>query len=81
MRKLKEYVELREGDRAHDQWRSDRGALHDYTLKHRAWFEWNLNDQAKVDMMFRFNITCEHCGGINSAVFDWEEMLRIGRWI
>lgn len=49
--------------------------LKDYSLKHRVKMEWDLNKDAKRDMMFKLKIDDYE------VILDWEEVLKAGRFI
>jgi len=66
---------IREGDRTTVQHKSTRGALRDYSLKHKVWMEWDLNDDSKRDTIFKLHLDDQ------TVILDWEEVMRHGRWI
>lgn len=49
--------------------------LKDYSLKHRVKMEWDLNSEAKRDMMFKLKVDDYE------VILDWEEVLKAGRFI
>lgn len=73
--KVKDMVKLRETEGAKSQHSKPHAVLKDYSLKHRVSLEWEMNDDAKRDQMFIIKI------GDTSAVLDWEEFQRAGRFI
>lgn len=66
---------VREMDDAKTQSKKSFGILKDYSLQHRVTMQWDLNDDAKRDMMFKLTIDDKE------VILDWEEMQRYGRWI
>jgi hypothetical protein len=66
---------LRETDSAKNQHARPRSVIKDYSLSHRVTMEWDLNDEAKRDTMFRLTIDNE------SVILDWEEVMKSGRFI
>lgn len=71
---LKDMSVLREGDSARSQSESNRGVLRDYSLQHRVEMQWNLNDEATRDRMFKFKIDNYE------VILDAEELMRYLRW-
>lgn len=72
---LKDMSVLREGDSARVQHKKTKGTVRDYSLKHRVEVEWDLNEDAIRDKMFRLKIDgCE-------VILDAEEMMRYLRWV
>lgn len=66
---------LKESDSAVDQHRSKRGSLKDYSLKHQVSIEYDMNEDSIRDRMFILRVDDYQ------VVLDWEEMMRIGRFI
>lgn len=66
---------LREGDSAWEQRTSVRGVLKDYSMNHVVELEWDLNEEAIRDKIFRFKI------GDTEALIDAEELQRLVRWV
>lgn len=66
---------LRENPSATSQHRSSRGVLKDYSLKHRVSMEYDMNKDSERDRMFVLKIDDY------SAIIDYEELMRIGRFI
>ena len=66
---------LREGDAARTQHKKKGGVIKDYSQKHRITVEWDLNEDAIRDKMFRLNV------GGNEVIVDAEEMMRYLRWV
>jgi hypothetical protein len=71
----KDQAVLREGASVYDQHRSTRGALKDYSMKHKVTMEWDLTPVSKRDRIFRLVI------GNSSVLLDWDELQRLGRWV
>lgn len=71
----KDRGELREGDSAVEQHRSTRGSLKDFSLQHKVSIEYDMNDDSIRDRMFILRVDDY------KVVLDWEEVLRIGRFI
>lgn len=71
----KDRSELREGASAVTQHKSNRGVLKDYSLKHRVSIEYDLNEDSVRDRMFLLKIDDY------TVLIDYEEFLRIGRFI
>lgn len=72
---MKDRSELREGDRAWLQHKQSRGVLKDYSLQHQVSIEYDLNDDSIRDRIFKLKIDDYE------VVLDYEEFLRIGRFI
>lgn len=66
---------LREGDSARVQHKKTYAVLRDYSMNHRVSMEWDLNEEAQRDMMFRFKIDDLE------VVLDAEELQRYLRWV
>lgn len=66
---------LREGESATSQHRSSRGVLKDYSLKHQVSMEYDMNDDSERDRVFILKVDDY------SVVLDYEELMRIGRFI
>lgn len=49
--------------------------LKDYSLSHRVTMEWDLNDDATRERIFKLTV------GDNVVLLDWEEMMKAGRFI
>lgn len=75
MRKEKDYSAMREADRTTVQHKSSRGALRDYTMRHKVIMEWNLNEDAKMDKIFKLKVDDLE------ILLDAEEVLRLLRWV
>lgn len=67
---------LKESQSATDQHRSKRGALKDYSLKHKLSIEYDMNDDSIRDRMFVLRID-----DAITVIIDYEEFLKIGRFI
>lgn len=72
----KDMLTLREGDETRVQRNQKMGNLKDYSLKHRVAVYWDLNDDAKRDLMFKLVID----DGIE-VILDAEDMMRYLRWV
>ena len=66
---------LYEGDSAKTQHKSDNGLLKDYSMNHRVEIQWNLNDEAKKEKIFRLIIDDYE------VLLDAEEVMRTIRWV
>lgn len=66
---------FREGESATDQSRMKRGVLKDYSLKHQVSLYYDMNEDSTRDRIFILNIDDY------SVVLDYEELMRIGRFI
>lgn len=66
---------LREGDSARTQHKSNHGSLKDYSLKHKVRVEWDLNDDAKQEKIFKLRVDDK------SVLLDAEEVVRVVRWV
>lgn len=73
--KSKDFSVLRDTESAKTQYKKSRAALKDYSLSHQVVMEWDLNEDAKRDRMFRLTV------GGNTVILDYEELLKSGRWI
>lgn len=73
--KEKDMVKLRETEWAKKQVKKPLAHLKDYSLKHRVTMEWDMTDDSKRDSMFLLRI------GPTTALLDWEEVLKAGRFI
>lgn len=60
---------------ARTQHRTPSASLKDYSLTHKVKMEWDLNEEAKRDMIFKLTV------GNNTVLLDWEEVLKAGRFI
>lgn len=49
--------------------------LKDYSLSHRVTMEWDLNEDATRERIFKLTV------GNNVVLLDWEEMMKAGRFI
>lgn len=66
---------LRETEGVKEQVKKPFSTLKDYGLHHRVTMEWDLNEDAKRDMIFRLKIDNYE------VLLDWEELLKSGRLI
>lgn len=66
---------LKESFSATDQWRSKRGELKDYSMQHKVAIEYDMNDDSIRDRIFILRVDDK------KVVLDWEEVMRIGRFI
>lgn len=66
---------VREMDSARVQHKKSFGVLKDYSMNHRVTMQWDLNEEAQRDQMFKLKIDDLE------VVLDWEEFQRYGRWI
>lgn len=67
---------LREGDVAKLQRERGHGSLRDHSLNHKVEMRWDLNEDAKRDLIFELKIDDNI-----TVLLDWEAMQRLGRWI
>jgi hypothetical protein len=49
--------------------------LKDYSLSHRVIMQWDLNEDATKERIFKLTV------GNNVVLLDWEEMMKAGRFI
>jgi hypothetical protein len=66
---------LRETNSAAIQHKRPYSSLKDYSLKHKVSMEWDLNDDATRDKMFKLKIDDYE------VILDYEEFLKSGRFI
>ncbi len=66
---------LKESLSATEQHRSKRGVLKDYSMKHQVAIEYDMNEDSIRDRMFILKIDDY------SVVLDYEEFLKIGRFV
>ena len=71
----KDMTVLREGDETRVQRNQKMGNLKDYSMKHRVTVSWDLNDDAKRDLMFKLRIDDVE------VILDAEDMMKYLRWI
>lgn len=71
----KDRAELRETESAWVQHKATRGVLKDYSLKHKVTIEYDMNEESVRDRMFVLRIDDYR------VILDYEELLRIGRFI
>ena len=71
----KDMTALREANSVHKQHKKSQGVLRDYSLQHRISMEWDLNEEAIKEKIFRLKIDDVE------VLIDWEEMMRLGRWV
>ncbi len=67
---------LREGDATRKQKDKRRANIRDYGLQHTAEIQWDLNQEAEADTIFKLIID-----GDIELYIDKEEMLRYLRWV
>lgn len=66
---------LREGDETRIQRSQKMGNLKDYSLQHRVTIQWDLNEEAKRDLMVRLTIDDQE------VILDSEDLMRYLRWV
>lgn len=66
---------LREGNSATSQHKMSRGVLKDYSLKHRVTIEYDMSPESERDRIFKLKVDDY------SVLLDYEELMRIGRFI
>lgn len=66
---------LREGDSVNVQHKASRSLLKDYSLSHQVELEWDLNEDAQRERMFRLRV------GDREVILDAEEVIRSLRWV
>ena len=71
----KDRSQLREGDSATQQHKSNKAYVKDYSLKHKVSVEWDMNQNSIDDRICIVRI------GNNSAVIDVEELQRAVRFV
>lgn len=72
---------LREGASTRDTFERPRQVLRDYSLKYRAVVEWDLNEEAERDRIFKLSISGENITGTVDLLIDAEELMRSIRWV
>ena len=72
---LKDRSVLLEGDRAWLQHKSKRSVVKDYSMEHQVTMEWDMNEDSVRERMFILRIDDQE------VILDWEEVLRVGRFI
>lgn len=70
----KDMTVLREGDETRVQRDQKMGNLKDYSLKHRVTIQWDLNEEAKRDLMVKLTIDD------TEVILDAEDLMRYLRW-
>ena len=66
---------IRETVSAKDQVKTPFAIIKDYSLNHKVTMQWDLNEEAKRDMIFKLSVD-------NYEVYlDWEEVMKAGRFI
>lgn len=71
----KDMSALRETDETRVQRGQRVGNLKDYTLGHRVSIAWDLNDEAKRDLMVKLTVDDDI-----EIILDSEELMRYLRW-
>lgn len=71
----KDMAVLREGMSTRETFTVKRATIRDYSLRHRVVVEWDLNDEAERDKIFRLSID-----GVD-VLIDAEEIMRLIRWV
>lgn len=71
----KDMTVLREGDETRVQQAQRMGNLKDYSLKHRVTLHWDLNEEAKRDLMVKLVIDDVE------VILDAEDLMRYLRWV
>jgi hypothetical protein len=66
---------IRETDQTKLQRDKKFGVLKDYSLEHRVEIDWDLNEEAVRDQMFRLIVDDYE------VILDLEELLRYTRWM
>lgn len=66
---------IREGDQTRTQKEKAHASVRDYSLQHRVEVQWDLNDEAIRDQMFRLKIDDYE------VILDAEELMRYLRWV
>lgn len=66
---------LREGMSTRDTFDAKRGTIRDYSLKHKITVDWDLNEEAQRDRIFRFKVDDYE------VLIDAEELMRFIRWV
>lgn len=66
---------LREADQTKNQRDRKSGNVKDYSLQHRVFIQWDLNDEAIRDRMFKLKVDDAE------VILDAEELLRFLRWV
>lgn len=71
----KDRSQLREGDSATTQHKSNKSYVKDYSLKHNVTIEWDMNQDSIDDRICVLRV------GDNAAVIDVEELMRAVRFV
>lgn len=66
---------MREADETRVQRERKMGNLKDYSLRHRVTIAWDLNEEAKRDMMVKLTVDDQE------VILDAEDLLRYLRWV
>ena len=73
--KEKDMSVYREADDAKTQRERRGGVLTDHSLQHRVALQWDLNEEAVADQMFRLTVDDY------VVILDKEQLLRLLRWV
>ena len=71
----KDMTLMREQDSAKEQHKQIRGAVRDYTHKHRVEILWDLNEDCIKDKIFMLRIDDKE------VLLDTEQVMRYLRWV
>ena len=71
----KDMTVLREGEQTKNQRDRKGGNLKDYSLQHRVSIQWDLNEEATRDRMFKLKVDDAE------VILDAEGLLRYLRWV
>lgn len=71
----KDMTVMREADETRVQRERKMGNLKDYSLRHRVTIAWDLNEEAKRDMMVKLTVDDQE------VILDAEDLLRYLRWV
>lgn len=66
---------VREADQTKTQRDRSRANIRDYSLNHRVEMDWDLNDEAQRDRMFKLKVDDLE------VILDAEELMRYLRWV
>lgn len=66
---------IRETESAKNQVKIPYATIKDYSMNHKVTMQWDLNEEAKRDMIFKLTVDDYE------VYLDWEEVMKAGRFI
>jgi len=72
----KDMTALRDTESAKNQVKQPFAVIKEYSGNHKVSMEWDLNEEAKRDMIFILKVDND-----TELYLDWEEMMKAGRFI